>query len=94
MLSSTQLVAVLVALSTVSQAATTVDIPTKDLVGLSIEMDRWPSWASSNNQLGSPNTFFNQALGNLAALTGAAVPIRIGGGLDQSRSVSLLPDSS
>ncbi len=88
MLSSTQLVAVLVALSTV-QAVTKVDFPAyippygknlpKDMVGISIEMDRWPIWASSNNQLGSPNVFVNQALNNLGALTGVATPIRIGG---------------
>jgi hypothetical protein len=49
----------------------------KDLIGLSIEMDRWPSWAGP--AVGQPNKFFNQALENLASLTGHAVPIRVGG---------------
>jgi hypothetical protein len=40
-------------------------------------MDRWPSWAGP--AVGQPNKFFNQALENLASLTGHAVPIRVGG---------------
>lgn len=49
----------------------------KDLLGLSIEMDRWTSWAGE--AIGKPNPFVNQALGNLASLTGTAVPLRVGG---------------
>ncbi len=79
----------LVALATLSatQAVTTVVLPTKppawikplskDLIGLSIEMDRWTSWAGP--QVGQPNTFLNQVLDNLSNLTGKPVPLRIGG---------------
>lgn len=49
----------------------------KDFLGLSIEMDRWQSWAG--NAVGQPNPFVNQVLGNLASLTGNAVPLRVGG---------------
>jgi hypothetical protein len=43
---------------------------------LSIEMDRWQSWAG--DAVGKPNPFVNQVLGNLASLTGNAVPLRVG----------------
>ena len=49
----------------------------KDFLGLSIEMDRWQAWAG--DVVGQPNMFVNQALGNLASLTGNAVPLRVGG---------------
>lgn len=49
----------------------------KDLIGLSIEMDRWTSWAGES--IGKPNPFVNQVLSNLASLTGTAVPLRVGG---------------
>lgn len=49
----------------------------KDLIGLSIEMDRWTSWAGE--AIGKPNPFVNQVLSNLASLTGTPVPLRVGG---------------
>ncbi|KAJ9127524.1 hypothetical protein QFC24_000933 [Naganishia onofrii] len=48
----------------------------KDFLGLSIEMDRWTSWAG--DAVGKPNPFVNQVLSNLASLTGTAVPLRVG----------------
>lgn len=51
----------------------------KGMLGLSIELDRWPSWSGS--EIGSPNSYFNQVLSNLASRTGQAVPIRVGGEL-------------
>ena len=71
----------------VANAASSIGLPTslpqyskplnKDFLGLSIEMDRWQAWAGDS--VGQPNTFVNQALGNLASLTGNAVPLRVGG---------------
>lgn len=49
----------------------------KDLIGLSIEMDKWTSWAGAS--VGQPNTYVNQVLSNLASLTGNPVPLRVGG---------------
>ena len=44
------------------------------LVSLSLEQDRWPDWVGAT----SPNTFFLNALSNLAQRTGQTPWIRIG----------------
>ncbi len=49
------------------------------LVGFSLELDRWPLWAGQ--VVGTPNTFVNQALQNLADRTGIPPVIRVGGKL-------------
>lgn len=48
-----------------------------NLISLSIELDRWPSWVGST--VGQPNTFTNQVLQNLADRTGTPPSLRIGG---------------
>lgn len=68
-----------------TQAASLTRIPTsqpphaaplpKDFVGISIESAVVDEWAG----LTQPNPFVNQALNNLAALTGVATPVRVGG---------------
>ena len=59
----------------------------KGMLGLSIELDRWPSW--SGDEIGSPNDYFNQVLNNLASRTGQAVPIRVGGERHRSSALCL-----
>lgn len=65
-----QAVSVAVPLSPPSSAATL----NPALLSLSIEQDRWPDWVGTT----SPNTFFLNALANLAQRTGEVPWIRIG----------------
>jgi hypothetical protein len=47
------------------------------LIGFSIEMDRWTSWAGES--VGKPNLFVNQVLGVMESFTGVPPPFRVGG---------------
>lgn len=53
----------------------------KDFLGLSVETTSWVAWAG--DALGKPNGFVQQALGQLQAVTGQPLPIRIGGGTQE-----------
>jgi hypothetical protein len=48
------------------------------LIGFSIEMDRWPSWAG--DAVGKPNAYVNQVLSVMGSFTGVPPPLRVGGG--------------
>ncbi|KAI0029752.1 hypothetical protein K488DRAFT_79985 [Vararia minispora EC-137] len=56
------------------------------LLSLSIEQDRWPEWVG----VGSPNTFFLNALDNIAQLAGEPPRIRIGA--DSEDHTNFSPD--
>ena len=47
------------------------------LIGFSIEMDRWTSWAGE--AVGKPNPYVNQILSVMASFTGVQPPFRVGG---------------
>jgi hypothetical protein len=47
------------------------------LIGFSIEMDRWTSWAGE--AVGKPNPYVNQVLSVMASFTGVQPPFRVGG---------------
>jgi hypothetical protein len=47
------------------------------LIGFSIEMDRWTSWAGE--AVGKPNLYVNQILSVMASFTGVQPPFRVGG---------------
>jgi len=55
-----------------------------NIIGLSIEMDRWDVWAGS--RVGEPNTYVNKMLQNLGEKTGSMPCIRVGGKLATSVS--------
>ncbi|KAF8313087.1 hypothetical protein DL93DRAFT_2059507 [Clavulina sp. PMI_390] len=67
-----------------TSASVTVDVPLhapssaftvgRDLVGLSIEGDRWAEWVGPKQK----NTYFNNLLNNLGAITGRPPNIRVG----------------
>lgn len=49
----------------------------QSLIGFSIEMDRWTSWAGEG--VGKPNTYVNQMLSVMGSFTGVSPPFRVGG---------------
>ncbi len=53
-----------------------------NLIGFSIEMDRWTSWAGE--AVGKPNTYVNQVLSVMSSFTGASPSFRVGGELKRS----------
>lgn len=53
------------------------------LVGFSIELDRWPDWAG--RQVGQPNQFVHSVMRQLTDRSGAPPYFRIGGGLPARR---------
>ena len=57
------------------------------LAGFSIEMDRWPDWAGE--EIGKPNTFFNQLLLNLGERTGHMPFLRVGANSQDRATVDL-----
>jgi hypothetical protein len=54
-----------------------------NLIGLSIEMDRWDTWAGP--EVGKPNVYVKQMLRNLGDKVGSPPCIRVGGEWARSR---------